>query len=172
MLAKWSLAAGALFVVRSAIEFAEPAYWDPVTLLDYSAVITATLVWTAVAVVMAILARAATHRATQIFLWLSAVGWAAGALGNLLEDAFGLAWGGWPFVFGIQTGGIAMAISAVLLLVPRSPLRMAGAFLAAILIGFTFSANGGWFLSAAALAGLAIWWVRRSKSTVTTPTSR
>jgi hypothetical protein len=91
---------GVLYLTRGLIELGSPAYFNPSTVFDYTAVVTTTL-WM-IALAAATVSLAITHMvkgAARVVAWVPSVGLAIGGVANLLEDGFGMSALG--FVFGI-----------------------------------------------------------------------
>ena len=159
----WLAGAGTLVLARSAVELAEPNFWDPQTALDYTAASLTTVAWSALGIALIFWWRAVpAHRARWV-LFAAGVGSVVGALGNLIEDVIGLGFGVWMFVIGMPTGGLGMFVAAVILLATRSPIRWSGAFLLVYLAGLALPDQGGHFIGGAALIALGLWLRRRTE---------
>lgn len=151
------LAAGLLTVGRAAIELADPAYYNPLTLLDYTAAIGSTVAWGAMAVALFLWWRVTAHRRGAIFLLLAAVGVLVSSLGNLLEDVFNLGFGEFMFSYGGMIGAISLMAASVVAFAGWGQLRWSGLFLLGIVAGSIFPDNGGEFLIGASLIGFGFW---------------
>ena len=95
----WFVAAGVLALLRAVIELAEPAYWSPESLLDYTAVILTSAASAVAAIALFLWWRATPIRRGSFLLLIAAIATAVGdSLGNLLEDVFDLEIGEWPLL--------------------------------------------------------------------------
>lgn len=102
-------AAGVLWIVRAGVGQADPRYYDPSTVLDYSAVVLTTLA--TVATGLAILAaRPRLGRVGSILAFIPAFAFITMGVANLFEDAFGVKALG--AVWGL--GGLSMMVGLVL----------------------------------------------------------
>ena len=161
----WFLAAGVLTSVRAAIELADPAYFRPVSVLDYTAVVVSSVAWGATAVALYFWWRHSPIRRGSTLALVAALGLAASSVGNLLEDAFSVDSGEWLFTYGGMTGAIAILALAVVVLSAPHPLRWSGIFLFAFVAGSTFPDDGGQWLSGLSLLVMGWWlWQRRQQS--------
>jgi hypothetical protein len=156
----WFLGAGILLVVRAVIELAEPAYWNPSSLLDYSAAILTTVAWVVTGVAFILWWRTTPIRRGSLFLLVAGIGTAAEGIGNFLEDVLDLAVGEVLFTLGGMIGVIAVLAAAVLMLTVRNPLRWSALLLFTFIAGAIFSDTGGEFVSGASLIVLGLWLVR------------
>ncbi len=153
----WFLAAGFLTVGRATIELTEPAYYDPVTALDYTAAIGSSLAWAAMAVALFFWWSVTPIRRGSFFLLLAAIGVMTSSVGNFLEDVARVGFGEFLFSYGGMTGAISLILAAVTALVARSSFRWSGLFLLGIIAGSIFPDNGGEFLVGASLIGFGTW---------------
>ncbi len=158
---RWFLLAGLLMVIRAAIELAEPVYYSPESLLDYSAVVVTSLALASLSAALFSLWRHSPLRRGAHFLLLAAIGTAVEAIGNFMEDAMGLAIGADLYSGGGMTGALGLLLAAVAMLTVPHRLRWVGLFLVTALGGSIFPDDGGLFLSGAALLGLGLWLRRR-----------
>ena len=160
--------AGVLTVGRAVIELAEPAYYNPVTLLDYTAAIGSSVAWGAMAVALFLWWRVTARRQWAIFLLLAAVGVLVSSLGNLLEDVFDVGFGEFLFSYGGMMGAISLMVAAVVALVWWGHVRWSGLFLLGIVAGSIFPDDGGEFLTGASLMGFGywLWWADRARREV------
>ncbi len=150
-------AAGFLTIGRAGIELAEPAYYNPVTLLDYTAAIGSTVAWGAMAVALFLWWRINAKRRGAIFLLLAAVGVLVSSIGNLLEDVFDVSFGEFLFSYGGMMGAISMIVASAIALLWWPQLRWSGLFLLGIVAGSIFPDDGGEFLMGASLIGFSFW---------------
>jgi hypothetical protein len=101
--------AGALWILRAGVGLADPLFYDPSTLIDYSAVLLTTLA--SVATGLAILAaRPRLGRVGRILAFIPATALITRGVANLFEDAFGVKALG--ALFGI--GGAFMMLGLLL----------------------------------------------------------
>lgn len=156
------VAAGLLTVGRAGIELAEPAYYDPVTPLDYTAAIGSTVAWGAMAIAVFLWWRITAKRLGAIFLVLAAVGVMVSSLGNLLEDVFDVGFGEFLFSYGGMIGAVSLMVAAVVAIVGWGRLRWSGLFLLGVIAGSIFPDDGGEFLTGASLIGFGFWLARIS----------
>ena len=151
--------AGVLSVGRWTLDLTDADYYDPVTLLDYSAVILQTGAGLATGMALLLLWRDPPVKRGSFLLGIAGLSAIVFGLGNLLEDAFEMEWAVWGF-FG---GGIGMilslAVAGITALTVDSPRRWSGLFL---LVGATGGMLGAGLL-AMGIAWLAfsIWITRR-----------
>lgn len=134
--AAWFVVAAVAILIRSALELTNPAYYAASTWVDHAAVVTQTLGGLATGVALLSLWRARLVTRGRTVLLLGALGAIAMALGNLLEDSFGIEDAVWAF-FG---GGLLMIVSllaaGIATLTLSTPDRAVGAF-------FLFAVPGG-----------------------------
>jgi hypothetical protein len=157
----WFIACGAFTLVRAAVELTEPVYYDPVSLLDYTAVVLTSAASGALAVALYSWWRTAPFGRLSIVLLVAAIATAAESLGNLLEDGFDSEFGASLYTSGGLTGAVALMVTAVVALATASPVRWSGLFLLAGLGGAIFPDDGGLWLTGASFLGLGVWMIRR-----------
>jgi hypothetical protein len=158
----WFVAAGVLVLLRAAIELAEPAYWSPVSLLDYTAAILSSVAWAVTAIALFLWWRATPIRRGSLLLLIAAIAIAVGdSLGNLLEDIFDLEIGEWLFSNVGQISPLALMAAGIVILTVRGTYRWTGLFLLLAVAG-SIPDNGGQFLSGISLVGLGYWLYRYS----------
>ena len=149
--------AGALSVTRQLVGLADPAYYDPVTPLDFAAA------WlTSLATATAALAWAAWWRQTPIrrgswLLPVAAAAYLASAVGNVLGDVFGLADVGETLWTAGMVATLAALLSAALTLTVPHPGRWSGAFLAVYALGWGLPETGGMLIAGLALIATSLW---------------
>lgn len=153
----WFVLAGILVTIRGVIELAEPVYWEPVSLLDYTAAVLTTVAWVVTGVAFFLWWQITPKRRTSPLLLVAAIGTAVSGAGNLLEDVFDIEFGEFLFTYGGMTGAIAMLGTAIAFLAVDGPLRWSGLFVLAFIAGSIFPDDGGQFLSGVSLIGLAFW---------------
>jgi len=155
----WFVAAGVLVLLRAVIELAEPVYWSPVSLLDYTAAILTSVAWAVTATALFLWWRATPIRRGSFFLLIAAIAIAVGdSLGNLLEDVFDLEIGEWLFTNVGQISPLALMAAGIVILTVRVTYRWTGLFLLLVVAGAAFSA----VLSGIALVALGSWLYRYS----------
>lgn len=151
----WFLVAGVCAIARWLIEFADVQYYDPESLLDYSAVILQTAAGLATGVALIVLWRNPPVKRGAFLIGLGGVAAIAQGLGNLFEDAFGWGWAEWGFFIGGMGFVITVAAAGILTLTVRSPMRWSGLFL---LLGSTGGMLGfGLLLMGATWIGFSLW---------------
>lgn len=151
-----------LVTARAAIELAEPAYYDPETLLDYLAATLTSVAWLVTAVALARWWPAKPAGGGSSLLLIAATAVAVSAAGNFIEDVLGVPAGEALFTYGGMVGAVAiLVLGAVLLFFGGG--RWAGVMLLVFIAGSTFPDDGGEFLSGASLVVLGFW-VLRSES--------
>jgi hypothetical protein len=158
--AVWLLS-GITWAVRSLLELARPNYYDPVTLLDWAAVLSFSLAWLLSAAAVLLLRRdIGTPSVRAIGLLFAGAAIVAG-VANLAEDALGQAWGGVPYIVGFLVAWLSLIPLAIAIWL--SAARRA-ALLPLALFGSIalFNAGGGLliFVVAAAYATRGRWFLR------------
>jgi hypothetical protein len=156
----WFVGAGILVVVRATIELAEPAYWNPSSVLDYSAALLTTVAWVVTGVAFILWWRTTPIRRGSLFLLVAGIGTAVSGIGNFLEDVLDLAVGEVLFTYGGEFGAYGVLLAAVSMLTVRHPLRWTALLLLAFLAGAIFPDSGGEFVSGASLIALGVWLLR------------
>ncbi len=156
----WFIASGVLTLVRATVELSGPVYYDPVSLLDYTAVVLTSAASGALAVASYSWWRTAPFSRLSIILLVAAIGLAAESLGNLLEDGFDSEFGTTLYDNGGWIGAVALIVTAVVALATATSLRWSGLFLLAGLGGAIFPDDGGLWLTGASFSGLGLWMLR------------
>jgi hypothetical protein len=109
------LFSGLAWAARSLLELARPNYYEPTTLLDWSAVATYSLAWLLSAAAVLLLTRdsgSAGVRTIGIIFMIAAI---VAGLSNAIEDALDLAWGGLPYIAGFLIAWLSLVPMAVLM---------------------------------------------------------
>lgn len=110
-------AAGFAYLVRALLDLGSPVYYDPSTMVDYTAVVFTTIAMMSLAAAIASLAvTRIINGAARVLAWLPATALAVGGLANLLEDAFGMSALGFAFGNGNVLTLIGLFALAVLVL--------------------------------------------------------
>lgn len=156
----WIFASGALTLVRATIELTEPVYYDPSSLLDYTAVVLTSAASAALSAALYSWWRAAIFPRLSILLLIAAIAIGAESMGNLLEDGFDSEFGATLYNNGGLIGAVALLITALVALATATPLRWSGLFLLASLGGAIFPDDGGLWLTGASFLGLGFWMIR------------
>lgn len=139
------LLAGLMWAARSVVEFARPAYYEPVTLLDWSAVASYSVAWLLSAAAVLLLARDLEARPVRVVAVIFAVAATIAGLANLVEDALDQAWGGTPYIIGFLVAWIALLPFAAV--VWRTGARRAALLPVALFASIAlFNAGGGLIL--------------------------
>lgn len=156
----WFVVAGVLTSVRAGMEIGEPAYFDPVTLLDYSAAVLSSVAWAATAVALFLWWLRSPLRRGSLLVLLAAVGIAVSSVGNLLEDVIEVEFGEVLFSLGGMTGAVATLVAAVAIITADQKLRWSGVFMVLLIAGSVFPDDGGQWLSGFSLLAWG-WWILR-----------
>lgn len=161
--AMWFAIAGVLGVVRWVLEFSDPQYFDPESVLDYTTVLAQSAAGVATGVALLMLWRNPPVRRGSILLAIAGLAAITHGMGNLLEDALDVESGELAFLLGGIVMMLALLGAGVSALTVKSPLRWSGLFLA---VGATGGLLGAGLLSMG-LAWLAfsMWIVTNSKRT-------
>lgn len=158
----WFGAAGLLVALRGVLEFADPVYYDPTTILDYSAAVLSSLAWLVLALALVLWWRLKPIGAGSFLLLLAAVGLTTSSVGNFLEDVVDVGVGEALFTCGGMIGAGSMLVGGLaLLLVGES--RWLGVFMLGFVAGSIFPDDGGELLSGASLMALGYWLRRQSR---------
>lgn len=151
----WFVVAGVCAIARWLVEFADVQYYDPESLLDYSAVILQTAAGLATGIALIVLWRNPPVQRGAFLIGLGGVAAMSQGLGNLFEDAFGWEWAEWGFFIGGMGFVITVALAGILTLTVNSPMRWSGVFL---LLGSTGGMLGfGLLLMGVTWIGFGIW---------------
>ena len=142
--------------VRAGMELAEPEYWNPSSLFDYSAATLTTVNWIVTGVAFILWSHTTPIRWSSILLMVAGIGIAVSGVGNVLEDVVNLGFGELLFTFGGMVGVIGVLMAAVSILAVRSPLRWSALPLLLFVVGAAFPDSGGQFLTGASLIALGL----------------
>lgn len=156
----WLLTGGA-WAGRSLIAFADPDYWDPVTVLDWTAVWLYSAALLLFAPSLVLLGRLATSRSVMTFAAISAIGALVAGGANAIEDGFSVAIGGTLYVVGFMTMWLALLPLAVTLY--RAPCSRLAGLSVLLFVGVLLFNLGGGLLILGGLGALAIapsWFAR------------
>ncbi len=157
----WFGVGGVCAIARWVVEFADTQYYDPESLLDYSAVILQTVAGLATGIALIILWRHPPTKRGTFLIGLGGIAAIAQGLGNLFEDAFGWEWAEWGFFVGGIAFVITVAMAGILMLTVDSPMRPIGAFL---LLGSTGGMLGfGLLVMGVTWSSLGVWIFRHSE---------
>jgi len=151
------IAAGVLVVIRAAIEWADPVYWNPSSLLDYSAAVLTTVTWIVTGIAFTLWWGTTPIRRGSLLLLVAGIGTAVSGIGNFLEDVLGLEFGELLFTYGGMIGALAILLAAVSMLTVRHPLRWTALLLLTFVGGGIFPDSGGQFVSGTSLVALGGW---------------
>lgn len=157
--AAWLLA-GIAWAVRSLLELARPTYYDPVSLLDWAAVISFSLAWLLSALAVLPLCRDVGTRPVRAIGLVFAIAAVVAGVANLAEDALGQSWGGVPYIVGFLVAWLSLIPLAVSSWVSRArraallPVALFGAIalfnagggLLILVVAAAFNVAGPWFL--------------------------
>ncbi len=166
------LLTGVAWAATSLIQFAGPEYWDPVTVLDWTAVWLYTAAWLLFAPSVVLIGRFSASPRVAAFAGLCAVGAVIAGTANALEDGFGLEGLGTWYVVGFLMGGLAL-VPLGLALWKAASTRLAGLSFA-LFLGIMLFTDGGGLMVLAGLAALAgaPGWFARAEPPSSTATSR
>jgi len=156
------LLAGLAWAARSVMELAGPDYYEPVTLLDWTAVWSYSFAWLLSAVAVVLQGRDLRARPVQIVAALFAVAATVAGLANLIEDAVHQAWGGTPYIVGFLVAWIALLPLAVV--VWRTRARRAALLPVALFVAIALFNSGGGIILLLTAFGFAFaprWFERR-----------
>ena len=156
--------AGVLTLIRQVIQHTDPAYYDPVTTLDYAAAWLTSIAGGTTAVAFALWWRRSPIRRGSWLLLVASLGWALSALGNVLGDVFDMSVGEDLWAAGSVGFGVTLVAGAVALTV-NSPYRWSGLFLIGYAAGWGFPDSGGLWLSGASLVAMGHWIDRTAAKT-------
>jgi hypothetical protein len=157
-------AAGVLTLIRQLIQYADPAYYDPVTSLDYAAAWLTSIAGGTVAAAFAMWWRRSPISRGSWLLLVASLAWALAAVGNLLGDVFDMPIGETLWAAGIVGFGVTLVAGAVALTVD-SRWRWSGLFLIGYAAGFGLPDSGGLWLSGISLIAMALWIDRTAAQT-------
>lgn len=115
------LIAGISFIARSAMDLGSPVYYDPVTVLDYAAVIGTTVAMLALSISLGFGFSKRLTRLGRGLVWIPATGAAVSGLANFAEDGLGVSAAGVLFAVGNLAilAGLLLAGIVVLLRIHR-----------------------------------------------------
>jgi len=156
--------AGVLTLIRQLIEHTDPAYYNPVTNLDYAAAWLTSIAGGTVAAAFAMWWRRSPIRRGSWLLLVASLAWALAALGNVLGDVFDMSIGETLWTAGGVAFGLTLAAGLVALTV-NSPYRWSGLFLVGYAVGWGFPDSGGLWLSGVSLVAMAYWIDRTATET-------
>lgn len=151
----WFLVAGVLGVARWVLEFSDPQYFDPESVLDYTTVVTQSAAGVATGVALLMLWRNPPVRRGSVLLVVAGLAAITHGMGNLLEDTFDIESGELAFFLGGIVMMLALLGAGVSALTVGSPLRWSGLFLA---VGATGGLLGAGLLTMGlAWLGFSVW---------------
>lgn len=155
---------GLAWATRSAMEFASPDYWDPVTALDWASIWVYSIAWLLLAPSVLLIARLVATRSVVLVAVIASIGAVMAGSANAVEDGLGVSSMGTWYVIGFMTGWLALPVLAVTL-ARAHRVRLAGLVLA-IFGGILLFNLGGGLIVLGALGSLAIvpdWWTWRDE---------
>ncbi len=120
----WFVGGGILVVARAVMEMADPVYWNPSSLLDYSAAVLTTVGWVVTGVALVLWWRTTPIRRGSLFLLVAGVATAVSGIGNLLEDVLDIEFGEVLVTYGGMIGAVAILLAAVSMLTVRHRLLL------------------------------------------------
>ncbi len=119
VVAAWFIVAGGLTLTREVIGLADPAYYDPVSTLDYAAAWLTSLSLAAAAVALFLWWRLSPVRRGSLVLLMATGGVAAFSIGNLLGDVFDAEAGDLLWTLGGITMFVGLIVTGLLALTVR-----------------------------------------------------
>lgn len=129
---------GVLYLTRELMELGSPAYSNPSTVFDYTAVVTTTLWMVALGAALASLAITRTvGGAARVVAWVPSAALAIGGVANLLEDGLGMSALG--IVFGIGGGLSVLGLLALGLATLLDGKNERGTGVVLLLLGVAFT---------------------------------
>ncbi len=148
------LLTGAVWAVRSLMEFGSPDYWEPVTPFDWAAVWLYSIAWLLMAPSLLSIGRSASSRRAMAVAVVASIGALIAGGANALEDGFGISSMGAWYVLGFFTAWLALLPLAITIYrVGRSRLA---ALTVALFAGIILMNAGGGLVVLAALGSLAL----------------
>jgi hypothetical protein len=162
------LLTGAVWALRSLMEFGSPDYWDPITAFDWTAVWLYSIAWLLMAPSLLLIGRSGMSRPVMVAAAVASVGCVFAGGANALEDGFGFSSMGTWYVIGFFLAWLALLPLATLFY-RAGRLRLA-ALVVALFAGIILLNAGGGLIVLAALGSLAVmpdWYEHR-----TTPTAQ
>jgi len=109
--------------------FADPAYYDAESFIDYSAVVFLTVHGLATGTALIVLWRNPPVARGSLFVLFAGIGAVAQGLGDLFEDAFGIEDAAWIWFGGGVVLLLSLLIAGIAVLTVGSPQRWSGLFL-------------------------------------------
>jgi hypothetical protein len=131
-----SLATGLLSVFWAVISLSDPAYYDPQTLVDYTASILAEILFLAFAYTFVVWCRVTPVRRSALLLLGAAFGFVLWSVGNVLEEILRIGFGEWVYFVGAGIAIIMTALAGVITLTANSRWRWSGFVLLSIVASF------------------------------------
>ncbi|MEW5992317.1 MAG: hypothetical protein AB1736_13360 [Chloroflexota bacterium] len=161
-----AVAVGLAWAFRSLLSFVDPRFWDPITFLDWVAVISWSMALGLLAVGGWLIASLAGRgRAIGIAVSILAIGSVVAALANIVEDGLRVAWFGDVYAFGLGGVLVGMLALAVTLAVGRR--WWLAALALATFAGIFSSEHGGGLLILVAWLVVAVACGRAGRATLT-----
>ena len=110
--ATWLLA-GVAWAGRSLLETVRPNYYEPATLLDWSAVLSYSAAWLLSALAVLVLARAVRTAPVHALGIIFAIAATVAGVANAVEDGLDLSWAGLPYLVGFLVAWIMLLPFAI-----------------------------------------------------------
>lgn len=157
--------AGMFALARQFVGVFDPEYYDPSTVIDYSAVILMSAAFAGTSIALFLLRRRLSTHRLDLVLYLPATAAMFLAVGNLLEDGFGVEEAGeWGFIVGGIGVLSGLVLSGLIILATFGRDRWVGL---ALLLGIFFGIGdligvmgGAWLLMA--------WMLSRDRASIPT----
>ena len=150
----WVAAAAVLWLARQLIGLSDPAYYDPVTVLDYAAAWMTSIAGVATAVALVMWWRISPVRWGRWIFLVAAAAFFLSAVGNVLGDVYDLEIGEALWT----AGGLAVVTTVaagLITLIWSSSARLSGLFLVVFAVSLGLPDVGGLWLAVASLLVVA-----------------
>jgi hypothetical protein len=148
----WCLT-GLAWAIRSLLEFSQPGYSNPVTVLDWGAVWSYSIAWLMFVPSVLLLGRLASSRKVMVVATIFALGAVMAGSANAIEDGFGVRAFGAVYLVGFLIAWLSLLPLAVVLWRARCP-RLAG-LVVALFVGVSLFTLGAGLIILVALGALA-----------------
>ncbi len=149
-----SVVAGLVALVGLFVGLADPAYYDPVTFIDWVSAALNTAGPLAAGWALFVWWTVTSVRRGAFLILIGAIAATVFGLGNLVEDIFGLDWGFYLFGLGGMATVLSLALAGILALSVRSPLRWTGLFLLGVAAGPALDSAAVWVVVWIAFAAI------------------
>lgn len=121
-----AIVAGGVALLGFVVGLTDPTYYQPETLVDYSAALLTTGSAIATAVSLWVWGSAQDRRVSTLLLRVAALAYSSWGLGNLIEDVIGWSWGDLLFVFGGMASVLVLAAAGIVIVITSRRWRWFG----------------------------------------------